>query len=48
VVVAARAPDAGTEAIELPDHPFFVFTLFQPQVATADPPLLRALISAAR
>jgi hypothetical protein len=31
-----------------PDHPLFVFTLFQPQVATTDPPLLRALLSAAR
>jgi CTP synthase (UTP-ammonia lyase) len=48
VVVGARAPDAGVEAIELPDHPFYVFTLFQPQVATTDPPLLRALLSAAR
>jgi CTP synthase (UTP-ammonia lyase) len=48
VVVGARAPDAGVEAIELPDHPFYVFTLFQPQVATSDPPLLRALLRAAR
>ena len=32
VVVGARAPDAGVEAIELPDHPFFLATLFQPQV----------------
>jgi CTP synthase (UTP-ammonia lyase) len=47
-VVAARAPDAGVEAIELPAHPFYVFTLFQPQVATPDPPLLRGLVSAAR
>jgi CTP synthase (UTP-ammonia lyase) len=48
VVVAARAPDAGVEAIELPGHPFYVFTLFQPQVGTTDPPLLRGLVSAAR
>jgi CTP synthase (UTP-ammonia lyase) len=48
VVVGARAPDAGVEAIELPDHPFFVFTLFQPQVGTTDPALLRALLSAVR
>jgi CTP synthase (UTP-ammonia lyase) len=47
-VVAAWAPDAGVEAIELPGHPFYVFTLFQPQVGTPDPPLLRGLISAAR
>jgi CTP synthase (UTP-ammonia lyase) len=48
VVIGATATDAGVEAIELPDHPFYVFTLFQPQVSTPDPPLLRALVSAAR
>jgi CTP synthase (UTP-ammonia lyase) len=30
--VSATADDAGVEAIELPDHPFFLATLFQPQV----------------
>ena len=40
VVVSARAPDAGVEGIELPGHPFFVATLFQPQVgALAGEPL---------
>ena len=39
VVIAARAPDAGVEAIELPEHPFFIATLFQPQVgAVAEAP----------
>ncbi|HYI17931.1 MAG TPA: gamma-glutamyl-gamma-aminobutyrate hydrolase family protein [Solirubrobacteraceae bacterium] len=32
VVVAAHAPDAGVEGIELPGHPFLLATLFQPQV----------------
>ena len=52
VVIAARAPDAGVEAIELPDHPFFVATLFQPQVGSlaGDPlhPLIAAFLDAAR
>ena len=32
LVVAATAADAGVEAVELPGHPFYVATLFQPQV----------------
>ena len=52
VVVSARAPDAGVEGIELPDHPFFVATLFQPQVgalAGRPPhPLIRAFVESAR
>ncbi len=40
VVVSARAADAGVEGIELPGHPFFVATLFQPQAgALAGRPL---------
>jgi CTP synthase (UTP-ammonia lyase) len=40
VVISARAPDAGVEGIELPGHPFFVATLFQPQIgALAGAPL---------
>ena len=31
-MVAARSADAGVEAVELPGHPFFVATLFQPQI----------------
>ena len=30
--ISATADDAGVEAIEIPDHPFFLATLFQPQV----------------
>jgi CTP synthase (UTP-ammonia lyase) len=52
VAIAARAPDAGVEAIELPEHPFFVATLFQPQVGSlaGGPlhPLIAALLEAAR
>ena len=32
LVVSAVADDAGVEALELREHPFFVATLFQPQV----------------
>jgi CTP synthase (UTP-ammonia lyase) len=35
VVVGATAPDAGVEAVELPDHPFFLATAFQPQVGVS-------------
>jgi CTP synthase (UTP-ammonia lyase) len=45
-VITATAPDAGVEAIELPDHPFFLATAFQPQVGVGSsgrlPPLLAA------
>jgi CTP synthase (UTP-ammonia lyase) len=51
VVVSAHADDAGVEAFELPEHPFYVATLFQPQVGTSERgvlhPLLEALLSAA-
>lgn len=51
VVVSARAQDAGVEAIELPDHPFFVATAFQPQVGSSESgtlhPLITALLTAA-
>ena len=46
VVVSARAPDAGVEGIELPDHPFFVATLFQPQVGALSGAPLHPLIEA--
>jgi CTP synthase (UTP-ammonia lyase) len=52
VVVGAHAADAGVEAIELPDHPFFMATAFQPQVGNAEAgalhPLIGALIEAGR
>jgi CTP synthase (UTP-ammonia lyase) len=51
VVVGAVGADAGTEAIELADHPFFLATAFQPQVGCGSggqlPPLLAAFLAAA-
>jgi CTP synthase (UTP-ammonia lyase) len=51
VVISAHAPDAGVEAIELPEHPFFLATAFQPQVGASESgvlhPLLAALLDAA-
>jgi CTP synthase (UTP-ammonia lyase) len=46
VTLAAHAPDAGVEAIELPEHPFFVATAFQPQVGSAASGKLHPLIAA--
>ena len=46
VVVSAHAPDAGVEGIELPDHPFFVATLFQPQIGALAGAPLHPLIAA--
>jgi CTP synthase (UTP-ammonia lyase) len=52
VVVCARAPDAGVEGIELASHPFFLATLFQPQVGALagapTHPLIGAFLEAAR
>jgi CTP synthase (UTP-ammonia lyase) len=51
VVIGAGAPDAGVEAIELPGHPFFIATAFQPQVGVGDGgelhPLIVAFLAAA-
>jgi CTP synthase (UTP-ammonia lyase) len=51
LVISAHADDAGVEAVELPDHPFFLATLFQPQVGAARGapvhPLIRAFLDAA-
>ncbi|HTE59270.1 MAG TPA: gamma-glutamyl-gamma-aminobutyrate hydrolase family protein, partial [Solirubrobacteraceae bacterium] len=46
VVVSAHAADAGVEGIELPDHPFFVATLFQPQIGALSGAPLHPLIAA--
>lgn len=46
VVISAHAEDAGVEAIELPHHPFFVATLFQPQIGALSGAPLHALIAA--
>ena len=52
IVIGARSADAGVEAVEVPEHPFFVATAFQPQVQSADDtqlhPLLRAFLAAVR
>ena len=46
LVESAHAPDAGLEAFELPGHPFFVATLFQPQMGTTQRHALHPLIAA--
>jgi CTP synthase (UTP-ammonia lyase) len=46
VTLSAHAPDAGVEAIELADHPFFIATAFQPQVGSRDSGELHPLIAA--
>ncbi len=50
VVVGATAPDAGAEVLELPGHPFYVTTMFQPHVGAiaGQPvhPLVRAFVAA--
>jgi len=46
LVVGAHADDAGVEAFELPDHPFYVATLFQPQVGTSERGVLHPLVGA--
>ena len=53
LVPAARAEDAGVEGVELPGHPFFLATLFQPQVGASNGtatlhPLILAFLDAAR
>ncbi len=51
LVISAHAEDAGVEGFELPGHPFYVATLFQPQVGSSERdalhPLLTALVRAA-
>jgi CTP synthase (UTP-ammonia lyase) len=44
LVVCATADDAGVEAIELPNHPFFLATLFQPQVGSGKGQLLHPVV----
>ena len=50
LAVGARADDAGVEAVELAGHPFFMATLFQPQIGSVDGepvhPVLGAFLSA--
>jgi CTP synthase (UTP-ammonia lyase) len=51
MVAAARADDAGIEAFELPGHPFYLATLFQPQMGSSSAselsPILAAFLDAA-
>jgi CTP synthase (UTP-ammonia lyase) len=44
VVISAIGDDVGVEAIEMPDHPFFLATAFQPQVGTGISGLVHPLI----
>ena len=48
---SAFAPDAGVEAVELEGHPFYLGTLFQPQMTSLEggpvPPLVLAFLEAA-
>lgn len=44
LVVGATADDAGVEAIELADHPFFLATLFQPQVGASSGDCLHPVV----
>lgn len=46
LVMNASAEDAGVEGFELPGHPFYLATLFQPQVGSSDRGELHPLISA--
>jgi CTP synthase (UTP-ammonia lyase) len=44
--VNAHADDAGAEGFELPDHPFYLATLFQPQVGSSEREELHPLLGA--
>jgi CTP synthase (UTP-ammonia lyase) len=50
LVISATADDAGVEGIELRRHPFFLATLFHPQIGSIDRkplhPVLRAFVRA--
>lgn len=46
VVVGATAPDAGAEVLELPDHPFYLASMFQPHIGALAGTPIHPLISA--
>ena len=46
LVINAHADDAGVEGVELPGHPFFLATLFQPQVGNAARGELHSVVAA--
>jgi CTP synthase (UTP-ammonia lyase) len=52
LVIGAYADDAGVEAVELPEHPFYLGTLFQPQMESLETgrlhPILEALVQLVR
>jgi CTP synthase (UTP-ammonia lyase) len=52
LVVSGHAPDAGVEIVELPGHPFYFGTMFQPQMSPgpdgSEHPFLGAFFEAAR
>ena len=52
LVMGAYADDAGVESVELPGHPFYLATLFQPQMESLETgvlhPIPAALVDAAR
>lgn len=45
-MIGANAPDAGVEAVELSEHPFYVATLFQPQIGALSGEALHPVIDA--
>jgi len=49
LVVSARGPQYEVRAIEIPDHTFFIATLFQPQLSSraAEHPLIAAYLRSA-
>lgn len=50
LVISGHAPDAGVEIVELPGHPFYLGTMFQPQMSPRgdrEHPLLDAFFDAA-
>lgn len=50
-VVEATAPDAGVEVLRLAPHPFFVVSMFQPQIGSSQGvmhPLVHAFVDQAR
>ena len=50
LVISGHAPDAGVEIVELPEHPFFFGTMFQPQMTPRrdgrEHPLLELFLAA--
>ena len=45
LVMNSSAQDAGVEGFELPEHPFYLATLFQPQMGSTERGQLHPLIA---